>query len=279
MTAPLPIDIISIQSEVVYGHVGNCAVIPVLQSRGFTTANVPTVYFSNTPHYPTLYGGIIPDDWFQGYLQALTERGILPAAKAILLGYLGSPSQADILADWLENVRRQHPNLFIQIDPVLGDVGCGLYVDERLAENYRSRLHQFATGMTPNHFELEYLAGRRLESLDDTIAAAKALLSDTTQWIIVTSAAPKAWQNGEIITAVITHDDAIIQTHRRYPTETHGTGDTFAATLAAELLAGAPLAEAAETASAQVLAALERTQSAGVGELKLIETLYNKAAL
>lgn len=273
MSDILPIDVISIQSEVTYGHVGNNAVIPVLQHFGLTTATVPTVYYSNTPLYPSLYGGIIPDDWFTGFLQALTDRDLLRTAKAILLGYLGSPTQAEILADWLTKVRQDYPHLLIQIDPVLGDTGCGLYVDERLAVNYRERLHKLATGMTPNHFELEYLCGRSLSTLEETVEAAKGLLSDTTQWIITTSAAPSTWANGEMQIAVITHDGVDIQTHKHYNSQAQGTGDTFAAHITAYLLNGETVQKAARLASEATVEVVRRTLEAGTRELKLIEML------
>lgn len=270
---PLPIDVISIQSEVVYGHVGNNAVIPVLQHYGFTTATVPTVYYSNTPLYPSLYGGIIPDEWFSGFLQALTDRDLLKTAKHIMLGYLGSPSQAEMLADWLTDVRKNYPHITIQIDPVLGDTGVGLYVDERLAENYRNRLHKLATGMTPNHFELEYLVGRKLTTLEETVEAAKSLLSAQTQWIITTSAAPETWQEGTMQIAIITKDNVDIHTHKHHPSAAQGTGDTFAATLAAYLLKGESLKVATQKAADAVVEVLKNTLAADTREIQLIKTL------
>lgn len=269
----LPIDVISIQSQVTYGHVGNNAVIPVLQHFGLTTATVPTVYYSNTPLYPSLYGGVIPDEWFAGFLQSLTDRDLLKTAKAILLGYLGSPSQAEMLADWLEQVRKDYPHLLIQIDPVLGDTSCGLYVDERLAQNYRNRLHHLATGMTPNHFELEYLCGRPLTTLEETIEAGRALLSNNTQWVIITSAAPKTWSQGEMNIAVISHDTVEIQTHRHYESTAQGTGDTFAAHLTAYLLQGECVQTAARKAGEATAEVVRQTLQSGTRELRLIAYL------
>lgn len=271
MTArPLAIDIISIQSQVIYGRVGNNAVIPTLEQHGLTAISVPTVLFSNAPHYPTFYGGVIPDDWFAGYLQALEDRGILPHARAIMLGYLGSPAQAEILAQWLEKIRAQYPELPVQIDPVLGDSHCGLYVDSGLAATYRKRLRHLATGMTPNHFELEYLSERKLETLDDVIEAARSLLSDTTRWIVVTSAAPKDWPQGSMRLVIVTAETADIQEHPCYQTCAHGTGDTFAAGLIAHQLAGKNLSEAARLSAQRVVEVICRTNAAGYNELDLI---------
>ncbi|MDO5090438.1 MAG: pyridoxine/pyridoxal/pyridoxamine kinase [Cardiobacteriaceae bacterium] len=273
---PLAVDILSIQSQVIYGRVGNNAVIPTLEQHGLTAISIPTVLFSNAPHYPSFYGGVIPDDWFAGYLQAVEDRAILPRTRAIMLGYLGSPAQADILAAWLAKIREQHPHLAIQIDPVLGDSHCGLYVDAGLAESYRNHLRHLATGMTPNHFELEYLAGRPLETLDDVITAARELLSATTRWIIVTSAAPQEWPQGKMRLAVVTAETTDIQEHPHYHTVAHGTGDTFAAGLMAQQLAGKSLSDAARLAAQRVVDVIRRSNAAGYNELDLINKTSQK---
>lgn len=264
---PIPLDVVSVQSQVVYGCVGNNVAIPALQGHGLKVAAVPTVMLSNTPHYPTLHGGATPIEWFEGYLQALLERDALRRLRAVLVGYLGSPAQAAALARWLERVRAEHPQVLVMIDPVIGDYEGGVYVAPGMTEAYQQLLLPLAHGMTPNGFELECLTGGEPANLDEVIDAARTLLTANTRWVIVTSAAPDAWTPGEMQVAVVTRDDARIVRHPRIAAAPKGTGDLFSAELTARLLAGAPVAAAAERACQRVVDAIRHTQQAKCAEL------------
>ncbi|NMK50400.1 pyridoxine/pyridoxal/pyridoxamine kinase [Achromobacter sp. Bel] len=263
------VDIVSIQSQVVYGYVGNNAAMPIFRRAGLRAIAVPTVVLSNTPHYPTLHGGAVPLDWFEGLLKGLDERGVTKVARAVVCGYLGQPGQADLLARWLPALRAARPDLRVHIDPVMGDRNDGLYVDAGLVAQYRRLLVPLADGMTPNHFELELLVGRSLASVDDVVAAARELIAQGPQWIVVTSAAPMAAPPGTLQLAVVTRGEASIVTHPEIaiPPSVHGTGDVFMASLTAKLLTGQDLPEAAREAAAQVTATLERTRELAWEEL------------
>ncbi|MFD4838727.1 pyridoxine/pyridoxal/pyridoxamine kinase [Achromobacter sp. NPDC058515] len=263
------VDIVSIQSQVVYGYVGNNAAMPIFRKAGLRAIAVPTVILSNTPHYPTLHGGAVPLEWFEGLLQGLDERGVSRVARAVVCGYLGQPGQADLLARWLPALRAARPDLRVHIDPVMGDRNDGLYVNEGLVAQYRDLLVPLADGMTPNHFELELLAGRPLSSMDEVVAAARELIAQGPGWIVVTSAAPMAAAPGTLQLAVVTRDEATVVTHPEIaiPPAVHGTGDVFMAGVTARLLNGQALVQAVREAAAQVTAALERTRELAWEEL------------
>ena len=263
---PLSFDVVSVQSQVVYGRVGNNVATPVLLRAGLEVAIVPTVVFSNTPHYPTIHGGCIPDDWFAGYLKDLERRRALTATRAIILGYLGSAEQADILADWLDSEKARRPQLHISIDPVLGDHDSGLYVRPELAASYRDRLVACADLITPNHYELGYLSQRPTDDYDATIAAARSLLGERLKTVIVTSS-PGA-KDGEIANLIVTAEHVAQSSHPRIDSDVKGTGDAFHAALTAALLNGAPLADAVQSAGDWVVAALRYTAAENSGELR-----------
>jgi len=263
------VDIVSIQSQVVYGYVGNNAAMPVFRRAGLRAIAVPTVLLSNTPHYPTLHGGAVPLDWFEGLLKGLDERGVTKVARAVVCGYLGQPGQADLLARWLPALRAARPDVRVHIDPVMGDRNDGLYVNEGLVEQYRSLLVPLADGMTPNHFELELLVGRALSTMDEVVTAARELIALGPQWIVVTSAAPMAAEPGTLQLAVVTRDNVSVVTHPEIaiPPSVHGTGDVFMASVTAKLLTGQDLPGAVREAAALVTATLVRTRELAWEEL------------
>ncbi|RPE03048.1 pyridoxine/pyridoxal/pyridoxamine kinase [Candidatus Pantoea deserta] len=262
------IDVISIQSQVVYGSVGNSIAVPALRRHGLRVVAVPTVLLSNTPHYASCYGGEIPQPWFEGYLTALAERNLDVAARAAVLGYLKSTDKAAALARWLRLMREKNPLMSVIIDPVLGDDDSGFYVDPELATHYREQLAPLATGLTPNRFELGCLCNARLESDAEIVDAARSLLSAQTQWVVVTSATRDDARHSMQVFCV-TADNTFITEHPRYDNPPKGTGDLFTAELTAGLLRAMPLNAAVEQASLFAQQSVLATRTQGRRELQL----------
>lgn len=266
---PLPIDVVSVQSQVVYGRVGHNVAVPALHELALSVAAVPTVVFSNTPHYPSMHGGALPTAWFEGYLQDLSARGALRSLRAILMGYLGNPAQANVLARWARAQLQECAGLRIVIDPVIGDHGHGVYVDPALVDAYCQALLPLADGLTPNGFELARLTGLAVNDVDSVVAAARTLLKGRTQWVAVTSAAPATWAKDEMQVVLVTRTRAEVIVHPRIDATPKGTGDLFCATLTGHWLNGADVSEAAMQACRHVVRALRNTQRARCAELLL----------
>lgn len=271
---PLPVDVISVQSQVVYGCVGNSVAVPALQAAGLNVIPVPTVLLSNTPHYDSLHGGAVPLEWFEGFLSDLTRRQVLRHARAVLIGYLGSPEQAEVLTSWLDRSIAIRPELKVFLDPVMGDHDSGLYVHPQLPDALRQKLVPLATGLTPNAFEFEKIVGRTLTTVEATIEAAQQLLGGRTEWVVVTSAAPEEGDGTESRIVIVTREGSEVVSWERVDSAAKGTGDLFSASVATALLNGSSLKNAVDVAHDHVVTVLERTARLNCNELVINQTAY-----
>src|SRR5439155_17724320 len=146
--------VISIQSQVVHGNVGNSAAAYAMQAEGVNVAAVPTTLLSNHPRYPTLRGRVLDAELVADLLRGVEERDLVDEAAVLVTGYLGSPDNAVVIADFVERALSRNSKLVYLCDPVIGDDGR-VYVADGILDVLRHRLLPAANLITPNQFELE----------------------------------------------------------------------------------------------------------------------------
>src|ERR1700720_4013019 len=134
--------VISIQSQVAHGHVGNSAAVFPLQACGIEVAAVPTALLSNHPHYSSMRGGVLNVEFVCDLLAGLEERGLVDTCKVLISGYLGSPAIAAAVIDFVRRAKARNPNLLYLCDPVMGDADLGFYVDEDVRALFCEALSQ-----------------------------------------------------------------------------------------------------------------------------------------
>lgn len=264
---PSPVDVISVQSQLVYGYAGNSAAVPPLRQLGLRVAEVPTTLLSNAPFYDTLRGRVLPDDWFADLLRGASERGLPQRARALVSGYFGSVANGAAFADWLDATLPQAPQLRFCLDPVIGDTHTGPYVEAGLERIFVERLLPRAWLVTPNAFELGRLTGLPALEQDEAIAAARVLLERGPQWVLAHSV---AGASGELVTLAIGREGIWRWTSPYLPVDVAGTGDVLMSLLVAFLLRGESFEQATGRAIAGVHAALEATLSAGYEEFDVV---------
>lgn len=259
-------DVLAIGSQLTYGRVGLNATLPVFDEYGLRYASVPTTILSVLPHYPSVHRTDLSAAWLADTLIDLHASGALDQLRAISVGYLATVDQARTIEPWLRTRPASLTDVPLILDPTLGDVGLGFYNDPRLVQPLRDLLVPQAWALTPNLFELGQLTGTPLESLRhvETITqSARALLSDRTQWIVVTGLRGEALGDsigsqliGEL---VLSHDSADLLTHPLLPGGPAGVGDTFTAALIAGLLDGASVTDAARQAAMATAARIRQS--------------------
>src|SRR5882724_3261195 len=152
-------NLLSIQSHVAYGHVGNSAAVFPLQRLGVEVWPVHTVQFANHAGYGPPRGAVFDGAMIREVVQGIEERGMLGSCDGVISGYMGSAEIGEAILDAVARVKRANPSALYGCDPVIGDVGRGMYVAPEVAEFIKARALPAADVVTPNQFELGYLAG------------------------------------------------------------------------------------------------------------------------
>ena len=261
--------ILSIQSSVAYGHVGNSAATFPLMRVGIEVLPVITVHFSNHTGYGSWRGPLLAPSDVADVIKGIDERGALAHCDAVLSGYTGDVGICGVVHDAVDLVRQRHPGALYCCDPVIGDEHEGVYVGPGIPELIRDTLVPLADIATPNQFELAQLTGAPTSGADDVLGAADALRSHGPGTVLVTSVTAGTPPD-RLAMVIVTENGAWrVETPRVMRTFT-GTGDLTSAMLLARLLHGdGPDAALGHTA-AVLYAVCRITAESGESELQLV---------
>jgi pyridoxine kinase len=264
------VTVLSIQSHVAYGHVGNSSAVFPLQRLGIEVWPVHTVQFSNHTGYGEWRGRVFDGPAVDEVVDGIADRGVLGTCDAVLSGYLGSADVGHAVVSSVDKVRAANPAAVYCCDPVIGDVGRGVFVRPGIEELMREVAVPAADLVTPNHFELDLLAGtttRTIAEVTDAVAAVQAL-------------GPRVVLTTSLVTDD-TPDDAIdllaSEGSRHYRVRTpklgvsvNGAGDAIAALFLAHWLGTRSASDALSRAAASVFGLLKATEDAGSREILLV---------
>ena len=262
--------ILSIQSAVAYGHVGNSAAVFPLQRLGFEAWPVNTVLFSNHTGYGAWRGHVVGVDEVREILKGVEERGAYPRTRAVVSGYLGDAALGAAVLDTVAAVRQVRPAALYACDPVMGDVGRGFFVKEGIPAFFKDHAVPAADIVTPNQFELAYLAGFEILTLDDALNAAAAVRAMGPGLVLCTSLMVEE-TGAELGLLADTADGTWLVTTPNLPISLNGTGDACTALTLAYWLRFAAPAPMLEAVASAMYGLVEATQAAGARELLLVQ--------
>jgi pyridoxine kinase len=262
--------ILSIQSSVAYGHVGNSAATFPLMRSGIEVWPVLTVHFSNHTGYGQWRGPLLAAADVAEVIQGIDERGVLNRVDAILSGYQGAEEVGAVVLDAVELVKRRSPKAIYCCDPVMGDVGRGFFVRPGIPEFMRDQVVPKADLVTPNHFELDFLTGRETRTLDEVIDAAHALRATGPETVLVTSVVVEATEGDELTMLAVTGEGAWQVVTPRLDRTFTGSGDLTAAMFLAHYLRSGSAAQAVGQTADIVYSVLKQTTDSGLSELQLV---------
>jgi pyridoxine kinase len=263
-------NLISIQSHVAYGHVGNSAAVFALQRLGCEVWPVHTVQFSNHTGYGGWKGEVFAAARIGEVVDGIAELGVLGACDGVLSGYIGAVETGEAILAAVAKVKAANPNANYCCDPVIGNRTRGEFVRPGVAEFLRERAVPAAQIVTPNHFELDRVAGRDTRSLAAILSAVDDIHACGPRAVLVTSVRSDETPDDRLdIIASDSEGRHLVRTPL-LATPANGAGDLIAALFLFHYLHSGSVADALAGATSSVFGLLRRTRDAGASEMALI---------
>src|SRR5829696_6823848 len=264
-------NILSIQSHVAYGHVGNASAVFPMQRLGVEVWPIHTVQFSNHTGYGAWKGRVFDGPAIEELVDGIAERGVLPRCDGVLSGYMGSADIGNAILSAVARVRAANPAALYCCDPVIGDVGRGVFVRPGIPEFMRDHALPAADIVTPNQFELDHLSGRTSATRRDALAAIDALHALGPKTIMATSLHTDETPADAIDLVVSDASGRFRVRTPKLPISVNGAGDAIAALFFAHYLRTGSAAEALARAASSIFGVLRRTAETNSREILLIQ--------
>jgi len=263
-------NVLSIQSHVAYGHVGNASAVFPMQRLGVEVWPIHTVQFSNHTGYGSWKGRVFDGPAIEELVEGIAERGVLDRCNGVLSGYMGSADIGNAILSAVARVRALNPQALYCCDPVIGDVGRGVFVRAGIPEFMRDRAVPAADIITPNQFELDYLSGIATETLSDVKQAVSKVQQLGPRAVLVTSVETKETPSDSI--DLIAGEGGRFWRVRtpKLSLSVNGAGDAIAALFFVHYARSDSAATALAEAAASVYGLLKRTEEAGSREILTI---------
>ncbi|MGH6932221.1 MAG: pyridoxal kinase PdxY [Dongiaceae bacterium] len=264
--------ILSIQSRVAFGHVGNSAAVFPLQRLGHMVWPVDTTSLSNHLGYKTWTGQVRPPEEVREIIDGLGQLGVLSTCDAVLSGYLGDAGTAQVVRDTVSRVRTGNPDAIYCCDPVIGDEGTGLYVRPDIPKAIAQTLLPLADIALPNAFELRQFTGGGTDSLSAAIDSARTLASRMRPGaiVVVTSLLRQDGAADQIETLAVGPESTWLAATPRYQAPPHGAGDCFTALFLGHWGRMRDLEFALGFSVSAIHGVIKASAEAGVNELMII---------
>jgi pyridoxine kinase len=263
-------NLISIQSHVAYGHVGNSAAVFALQRLGCEVWPVHTVQFSNHTGYGTWKGEVFAAARIGEVIDGIADLGVLGACDGVLSGYIGAVETGEAIVAAVGKVKAANPHASYCCDPVIGNRARGEFVRPGIAQFMRERALPAAAVVTPNHFELDRLVERETRSLAAIIEAVDDIHARGPRAVLVTSVRSDATPAGSLDVIASEGGARYLVRTPLLATPANGAGDLIAALFFFHYLRSGSVADALAAATSSVFGLLRRTREAGASETILI---------
>jgi pyridoxine kinase len=260
-------NILSIQSHVAYGHVGNASAVFPMQRLGVDVWPIHTVQFSNHTGYGAWKGRVFDGPAIEELVAGIAERGVLPRCDGVLSGYMGSADIGTAILSAVARVRAENPNALYCCDPVIGDVGRGVFVRPGIPEFMREKAVPCADIVTPNQFELEQLSGIETTTLDAVKEAVAAVHKLGPKVVLVTSLETRETPANSIDLLAGEGGQFWRVRTPRLSLQVNGAGDAIAALFFVHYARSRSAAKAVGEAAASIYGLLRRTAEAGSREI------------